>query len=195
MISYLRGKLVERTPTYVTIDVGGVGYGVSIPLKVFYRLPPLGSEVELYIYTALQRDGISLYGFLDPRTRDLFGLLLTVKGVGPKVALTLLSGMEVEEVEEALMERDKERLGKVPGIGRKTAERMIFELSQKLTSRTKESLHGSQAFQDALAALVRLGYPKGEAKRALERVFSRKETDSLEELLKEALRELYGEQR
>lgn len=193
MISYLRGKLLQRTPTYITVDVGGVGYGVSIPLKVFYRLPPLGSEVELYIYTLLQRDGMSLYGFLDPRARDLFGLLLTVKGVGPKVALTLLSGMDVEEVEEALLLKDKERLGRVPGIGQRTAERMIFELSRKLTPRTKEPHKADQAFQDALAALVRLGYPKGEAQRALERASLRKGTDSLEELLKEALRELYQE--
>lgn len=191
MISYLRGKLVERTPTFVTLDVGGVGYGLSIPLKVFYRLPPNGAEVEFFVYTLMHREGISLYGFLDPQTRDLFGLLLTVKGVGPKVALTLLSGMEVEEIEEAILKKDKERLGRVPGIGKRIAERMIFELSQKLPSKVKESIVVSPAFQDALAALVRLGYPKREARKALERASKTVGTDSLEELLKEALKVLY----
>lgn len=183
---------MERTPTFVILDVGGVGYGLFIPLKVFYRLPPNGAEVELYVYTFLHREGISLYGFLDPEARDLFGLLLTVKGVGPKVALTLLSGMEVEEIEEALLKKDKERLGRVPGIGKRIAERMIFELSQKLPFKVKEAVKVAPAFQDALAALVRLGYPKGEAKSALERASERVGTDSLEELLKEALKVLYG---
>lgn len=193
MISYLRGTLIQRTPTALTLEVSGVGYGVMIPLSVFYRLPPEGEEVEMFIYTHVQKDGIILFGFLSPRERDLFELLLSVRGVGPKVALTLLSGMEAEEIEKALLEGDTSRLERVPGIGRRTAERMVFELRERIINRRKSRLPPHPFFEDALAALIRLGYPKGQAKKALERVARSREAESLEGLLKEALRELYGE--
>lgn len=192
MISRLKGTLLKKTPTFVILDVGGVGYGLQVPLTVFYRLPNEGETVELAVYTYLQKDGIILFGFLSDDQRELFELLISVRGIGPKVALTLLSGMEAEEVKEALLEGDKGRLQKVPGIGRRLAERMIFELKEKLGSRSKETLTRDETFEDALAALVRLGYPKGEAKRTLQQVLQQKGKIGLEDLLKEALRCLYG---
>lgn len=192
MISRLKGILVKKTPTFVILDIGGVGYGLQIPLTVFYRLPKEGEVVELAVYTYLQKDGITLFGFLSEEQKELFEMLISVRGIGPKVALTLLSGMEAEEVKEALLEGDRSRLEKVPGIGRRLAERMIFELKGKLASRPKDTFTYDEDFEDALVALVRLGYPKGEAKRALKQVLQQKGKLSLGDLLKEALRCLYG---
>lgn len=192
MISRLRGTLLKKTPTFVILDVGGVGYGLYVPLTVFYHLPNEGETVELSVYTYLQKDGITLFGFLSDDQRELFELLISVRGIGPKVAMTLLSGMEAGEVKEALLKGDKGRLQKVPGIGRRLVERMIFELKEKLASRPKETLAYDETFEDALAALVRLGYPKGEAKKVLQQVLRQRGKVSLEDLLKEALRCLYG---
>jgi len=191
MISYLKGTLIKRSPSQVIIEVGGVGFGVFVPLSVFYRLPEEGKEVAIYVCSYLQKDQISLYGFLSSEERDLFEILLSVRGIGPKMALNLLSGMEMDELKSALIKGDKERICKIPGIGRKTAERMIFELKDKLiVERSKtQALHPH--FEDALFALMKLGYTKKEAKMALQRVIEEKETLSLEELLKETLKKLY----
>ncbi len=191
MIAYLRGRLLYREPTYVVLDIGGVGYGVHIPLSTFYRLPAEGEEVELLIHTHLQNDALALYGFLTPKERDLFELMLTVRGIGPRVALTLLSGLAAEELEEALLEGDTERLVRVPGVGKKTAERMIFELRDRIASGVKDRPPSVPHFEDALSALVHLGYPKTSAKKVLVAVIREKGILPLEELLKEALRSLY----
>jgi Holliday junction DNA helicase RuvA len=191
MISYLKGTLIKRSPNEVIIEVGGVGFGIFVPLSVFYRLPEEGKEVHMYVCTYLQKEQISLYGFLSAEERDLFEVLLTVRGIGPKMALNLLSGMEMEDLKSALIKGDKERLCKIPGIGPKTAERMIFELKDKLTLEKGKTEALPPHFEDTLLALMKLGYTKKEAKRALQRVIEEKPALSIEELLKEALRRLY----
>ncbi len=191
MISYLKGTLIKRSPTQVIIEVGGVGFGVFVPLSVFYRLPEEGKEVDIYVCTHIQKEQISLYGFLSPEEKELFELLVTVRGIGPKMALNLLSGMEIEELKSALIKGDKESLCKIPGIGPKTAERMIFELREKLSVEKVKGQTLHPHFEDALLALMKLGYTKKEAKKALQRVIEEKEPLSLEELLKEALKKLY----
>lgn len=191
MISYLRGRLLRREPTQVVIDVGGVGYGLQIPLSTFYRLPDEGEEVELLVYTYAHNEGLSLYGFSSPKERELFEMMISVRGVGPRVALTLLSGMAAEELEEALMGGDTERLRRVPGIGKRIAERMVFELGNKVSRGKKETPEAFlPSFQDAVAALVQLGFNRTVAKGAISKVIKEKGPLAVEELLKEALRRL-----
>ncbi|RLA96273.1 MAG: Holliday junction branch migration protein RuvA [Deltaproteobacteria bacterium] len=191
MISYLRGRLLRREPTQVVIDVGGVGYGLQIPLSTFYRLPDEGEEVELLVYTYVHNEGLSLYGFSSPKERELFEMMISVRGVGPRVALTLLSGMAAEELEEALMGGDTERLRRVPGIGKRIAERMVFELGNKVSRGKKETPEAFlQSFQDAVAALVQLGFNRTVAKGTISKVIKEKGPLAVEELLKEALRRL-----
>ena len=191
MISYLRGRLLRREPTQVVIDVGGVGYGLQIPLSTFYRLPDEGEEVELLVYTYVHNEGLSLYGFSSPKERELFEMMISVRGVGPRVALTLLSGMAAEELEEALMGGDTERLRRVPGIGKRIAERMVFELGNKVSRGKKETPEAFlPSFQDAVAALVQLGFNRTVAKGTISKVIKEKGPLAVEELLKEALRRL-----
>lgn len=191
MISYLRGRLLRREPTHVVIDVGGVGYGLQIPLSTFYRLPDEGEEVELLVYTYAHNEGLSLYGFSSPKERELFKMMISVRGVGPRVALTLLSGMAAEELEEALVAGDTERLRRIPGIGKRIAERMVFELGEKISSGKKEPPESLlPSFRDAVAALVQLGFNRTAAKGAVSSVIREKGPLAVEELLKEALRRL-----
>jgi len=191
MISYLRGRLLRREPTQVVIDVGGVGYGLQIPLSTFYRLPDEGEEVELLVYTYVHNEGLSLYGFSSPKERELFEMMISVRGVGPRVALTLLSGMAAEELEEALMGGDTERLRRVPGIGKRIAERMVFELGNKVSRGKKETPEAFlQSFQDAVAALVQLGFNRTVAKGTISKVIKERGPLAVEALLKEALRRL-----
>lgn len=189
MISYLRGRLLQREPTFIVVDVGGIGYGLHVPLSTFYHLPSEGEEVELLVHTLFQNDGLALYGFSTPKERHLFELMISVRGVGPRVAMTLLSGMAAEELEKALLEGDVERLVRVPGIGKRTAERMVFELRDRLAPRVAFPL--APHFEDAVSALVRLGYPRSKAKEVLTTVLKERGKLSLEELLREALRRLY----
>jgi len=191
MISYLRGRLLRREPTQVVIDVGGVGYGLQIPLSTFYRLPDEGEEVELLVYTYAHNEGLCLYGFSSSKERELFEMMISVRGVGPRVALTLLSGMAAEELEEALMGGDTERLRRVPGIGKRIAERMVFELGDKVSRGKKETPEALlPSFQDAVAALVQLGFNRTVAKGTISKVIKEKGPLAVEELLKEALRRL-----
>lgn len=171
MIAHLRGKLITRHPNQVIVETMGVGYDVIISVPTFSELPSLGSEVALHIHTHVREDQIALYGFLRPEEKQLFEKLITVSGIGPKLAITILSGMPVEEMTGAIRGNDVVRLTKIPGIGRKTAERMVLELRDKLPPVGSEQVQVVPALsavqEDVLSALVNLGYQRPVAEKAL----------------------------
>src|ERR1700752_3275337 len=160
MIGYLRGKLVDKRPNQVLVDVNGVGYQVSIPLSTFYSLGELHDDVTLLVHTHLREDSIALYGFLTAREKQFFELLLSASGVGPVLALKILSGMSVEELVPAIRAGDLARLTRIPGVGRKTAERIVVELKDRLGAvetpvpERGAPREGSQAESDVISALV-----------------------------------------
>src|SRR5437762_13783076 len=174
MIAHLRGKLISRHPNLVVLETGGVGYNVTVSVPTFSELPGLGSEVSLHIHTHVREDQLALYGFLRPEEKQLFEKLLTVSGIGPKLAITILSGMPAEDMVNAIRGNDVARLTKIPGIGRKTAERMVLELRDKLPPIRGEvtpavsSLNPVQ--EDVLSALINLGYQQAAAEKALSAV-------------------------
>jgi holliday junction DNA helicase RuvA len=195
MIGQLRGKLAEKRPNQVLVDVGGVGYVVLVPLSTFAALGELHTEVTLLIHTHVREDALSLYGFVSSREKHLFELLLSASGVGPSLALKILSGMSVDELVPAIRGNDLGRLTKIPGVGRKTAERMVVELKDKLEAVVIEverpaasSPAGVEA--DVVSALVNLGYETRIAEKAVEE--ARKETGAgnFEKLLRGALQAL-----
>jgi Holliday junction DNA helicase RuvA len=174
MIAHLRGKLITRHPNQAVIETMGVGYDVVISVPTFSELPPLGSEVALHIHTHVREDQISLYGFLRPEEKQLFEKLITVSGIGPKLAITILSGMPADEMVNAIRGNDVARLTKIPGIGKKTAERMVLELRDKLPAvgaEPKQVVPTLSAIQeDVLSALTNLGYQRATAEKALSAV-------------------------
>src|SRR5580765_4336097 len=133
MIAYLSGKLLEKQANTAIVDVGGVGYEVSIPLTTFYELGDVGSDVSLRIYTHVREDAIQLFGFKTIRERDLYLRLISVQGIGPKLGITILSGMSADEIVAAIRANNLVKITSIPGIGRKTAERMVIELRDKVT--------------------------------------------------------------
>jgi Holliday junction DNA helicase RuvA len=171
MIAHLRGKLISRHPNQVILETAGVGYDVTISVPTFSELPSIGSEVALHIHTHVREDQLALYGFLRPEEKQLFEKLLTVSGIGPKLAITILSGMAAQEMTAAIRGNDIARLTKIPGIGRKTAERMVLELRDKLPPAGAEQVHVlpslSATQEDVLSALVNLGYQRAVAEKAL----------------------------
>ena len=170
MIAHLRGKLISRHPNEVIVETMGVGYDVTISVPTFSELPPVGSEVALHIHTHVREDQIALYGFLRPEEKQLFEKLITVSGIGPKLAITILSGMPSEDLARSIRGNDLARLTKIPGIGRKTAERMVLELRDKLPPAGTSEVHVipslSATQEDVLSALVNLGYQKAAAEKA-----------------------------
>ena len=171
MIAHLRGKLIVRHPNKVIVETGGVGYDVTVSVPTFSELPSVGSEVALHIHTHVREDQLALYGFLRMEEKELFEKLLTVSGIGPKLAITTLSGMPAEQMVNAIRGNDVARLTKIPGIGRKTAERMVLELRDKLPAAGHEAVPAVPAFnavqEDVLSALVNLGYQRALAEKAL----------------------------
>ncbi len=191
MIARLSGSLAHKVPGEIIVDVGGVGYHILIPLTVFYRLPEIDNRVSLYIHTHLREDALQLYGFLEHEEKQLFLLLTSVAGIGPKLAVNILSGIPARDLARALREADQSRLVSIPGVGKKLAERMIVELKEKLLVLPSEEIRqdGSQLMQDAVSALVNLGYRRGEAEKSV-REITEAGKGTLEEVLKEALRRL-----
>lgn len=198
MIAYLSGKLLEKHANTVIVDVGGVGYEVSIPLSTFYELGDLGSEVSLRIYTHVREDAIQLFGFKTLRERDLYLRLISVQGIGARSGITMLSGMSADEIILAIRTDDLARLTSIPGVGRKTAERLVIELRDKVG----ELVHGGAAalddaakgmaptddiFEDALSALVNLGYQRPLAEKALKQAAQEGVELSVQKLLRRAL--------
>ena len=174
MIAHLRGKLIARHPNQVIVDAMGVGYDVTISVPTFSELPPAGGEVSLHIHTHVREDQIALYGFLRPEEKHLFEKLISVSGIGPKLAITILSGMPTNEMTSAIRGNEVARLTKIPGIGRKTAERMVLELRDKLPPAGTDQLQVvtslSPVQEDVLSALMNLGYQRASAEKALSTV-------------------------
>ena len=200
MIGLLRGRLLEKRPNQVILDVGGVGYLVAVPLSTFAALGELHAEVTLLIHTHVREDALALYGFLSAREKHLFELLLGASGVGPSLALKILSGMNVEELVPAIRTGDLFRLTKIPGVGRKTAERIIVELKDRLEAVAKEvekpaaaSPAGAEA--DVRSALVNLGYDERTAESAVAEAKREAGTSSFEKLLRVALATLSAPKR
>ena len=192
MIAKINGTLEHKVPGEVIVDVGGVGYHVFIPLSVFYRLPEVGRTVNLFIHTHLREDALQLFGFLEREEKQVFLLLNSVAGIGPKLALTILSGIPAEELARALKEGDQPRLLSIPGVGKKLAERMIVELRDKFLALPSEEVgrsDGSQLMRDSVSALVNLGYRQVEAEKSVREIIQQGEK-ALAEVLKEALRRL-----
>jgi Holliday junction DNA helicase RuvA len=171
MIAHLRGKLLTKHPNQVIVETCGVGYEVNISVPTFSELPAIGSEVALHIHTHVREDVIALYGFLRPAEKQLFERLMTVSGIGAKLAITILSGMAADEMAGAIRGNDVARLTRIPGIGKKTAERMVLELRDKLPAAIGASTPTvpvlSALEEDVLSALVNLGYQRAAAEKAL----------------------------
>jgi Holliday junction DNA helicase RuvA len=195
MIGRLTGRLAEKSPDLVVLDVGGVGYLVHIPLSTFYELPEAESPASLWIHTHVREDTLALYGFLTERERALFLMLLSVAGIGPRVALTVLSGIPPAELVEALRKQDVRRLVAIPGVGKKTAERMVLELAEKSSKFAAEpegTAPAAVSADDVLSALVNLGYRKAEAERAVDAIARTAGPQDFGEFLKLALKRLTG---
>ncbi len=195
MIGRLTGRLAEKTPDQLLLDVGGVGYLVHIPLSTFYELPEPESPTSLWIHTHVREETFALYGFLSQRERALFLLLLTVNGIGPRVALTVLSGMPPSELVAALRTQDVRKLMGVPGVGKKTAERMVLELAEKAQKFSEPVTAGtppSIAADDVISALVNLGYRKADAERVVEGIARAGAPPDFGDYLKAALKKLTG---
>jgi Holliday junction DNA helicase RuvA len=195
VIAHISGTLAQKIPGEAVVDVGGVGYQIFIPLNVFYRLPEIGAAVRLQIYTHVREDALQLFGFQDHEEKQLFLLLIGVSGIGPKLAVNILSGIAAEDLARALKEADQARLVAIPGVGRKLAERMIVELKDKfatLAPAGPESAKlegGSQVLLDAVSALVNLGYKRPDAEKVVREVLRRGDR-SLESVIKETLRRI-----
>jgi len=188
----ISGTLVDKQPPQLMVDVGGVAYELEAPMTAFYTLPPIGEKVALYTHLAIREDAHLLYGFSDARQRDLFRTLLKVSGVGPRVGLAILSGLTVDELVGCVSVGDLAQLTRVPGIGRKTAERLLIELRDRLKTAPSEQATSSSAktpIQDAISALMTLGYKESDASRAVRSIESA-EGSAVEALIKEALRVL-----
>jgi holliday junction DNA helicase RuvA len=195
MIAQLRGTLGDKRPNQVLVDVGGVGYLVHIPLSTFYALGDLHSNVTLLIHTQVREDAISLYGFLSAREKHLFELLISASGVGPVLALKILSGMSVDDLVPAVRSGDLARLTRIPGVGRKTAERMIVELRDKLAAikipeDAGRAVTTTGTAGDVVSALLNLGYDQHAAEGAVERAGKSGGSETFEVLLRGALQQL-----
>src|SRR5713226_9457029 len=195
MIGQLRGRLAEKRPNQVLVDVGGVGYLVYVPLSTYAALGELHTEATLLIHTHVRDDVLALYGFLSSREKHLFELLLSASGVGPALALKILSGMSVEELVPAIRTGDLGRLTRIPGVGRKTAERMVVELKDKLEAVAIESERPAASSPagveaDVVSALVNLGYDGRTAESAVGEAKREAGSSNFEKLLRAALQAL-----
>jgi Holliday junction DNA helicase RuvA len=201
MIGQLKGILLLKKPNLVLVDVQGVGYEVLIPLTSFYELPGEGQVVSLKIHTHVREDALVLFGFCSQREKDLFLKLISVGGIGPKLAISILSGAKVEDLAQAIAESNLGRLTAIPGVGRKTAERVVLELKSLMTPfLLPEQLQAAGASagadglqEDILSALVNLGYPRAGAEKALSTVLRSGTTErSFEGLLRQTLQRIAG---
>jgi holliday junction DNA helicase RuvA len=195
MIGHLEGRLRHKSPDFIIVDVNGVGYFVHVPLSTFYDLPDSGQTVSLHIHTHLREDALQLFGFRTFAEKEMFLHLITVNGVGPRLAANILSGLNAETLRYVIVGQDQQRLRSIPGVGKKIAERIFLELRDKLGARAPAAAPvrilqtTSGTYADALSALVNLGYRPAEAEKALHRVQHPDDAEiPLERLLKEALR-------
>ena len=191
MIAHLRGKLLAKHPNQVIVETSGVGYDVTITVPTFSDLPETGTEVALHIHTHVREDALALYGFLRSSEKLLFEKLLTVSGIGPKLAITILSGMPAEEMVRSIRGNDVARLTRIPGIGKKTAERMVLELRDKLPeagpAATPTAATLSPVEDDVLSALLNLGYQRPAAEKALAAVSQDGSAKSFDQMFRAVL--------
>jgi Holliday junction DNA helicase RuvA len=196
MIAHLKGVLTEKAAGRLVVDVSGVGYEVVIPYSTYYELGEVGDTVSLHIYTHVKEDAFSLYGFSTSREKRLFTQLIQISGIGPKLGVTILSGLPVSEFVEAVTDENVVKLNEIPGVGKKTAERLVLEMKDKVLEwfpQLEEAQAGSVSGSlqgDVISALVNLGYPKHTAERAVARARQEVEGDSFEALLRESLRKV-----
>lgn len=197
MIAQLRGRVLSKSPGEVVLEVGGVGYLIAIPVSTFYRLHETGSEASLLTYTHVREDTLALFGFFSKEEQVLFEMLIGVAGVGPKLAINVLSGIEAPELVQALRAGDIARLTRIPGVGKKTAERLVVELRDKAhklplsTTEAREAPSGASR-DDLVSALANLGYSRPEAEKAVERALKEDGAGRFEDLLRRSLRILSG---
>lgn len=205
MIAHLSGTLLVKQATSVILDVGGVGYEVTIPVTTFYDMEEPGSQVQLRVYTHVREDALQLFGFRTARERELFTLLISVSGIGPKSAIAMLSGMSADEIITAIRTNNLARLTAIPGLGRKTAERLVIELRDKMAALSSPALEETIAAaatgggaaptedalrEDTLSALVNLGYNKPAAEKAIAQAMHEGGDLSVELILRRSLRTL-----
>lgn len=201
MIGFLSGKILEKDANTVIVDVAGVGYEVTIPLSTFYELGEVGSDVSLRIFTHVREDALQLFGFRTARERDLFLKLISVQGIGARLGIAVLSGMSADEIVTAIRTDNLARLTSIPGVGRKTAERMVVELRDKIAELSVGAAAGSASatgtasrsettFDDALSALINLGYQRNAAEKALQEAAKDGTELSVQKLLRSALQRL-----
>ena len=205
MIAYLSGTLLSKQATSAIVDVGGVGYDVAIPLSTFYELGEVGAPVQLRIYTHVREDSLQLFGFKTARERELFLQLISVSGVGPGLAIKLLSGMNADEMVASIRTNNLARLVAIPGVGRKTAERLVVDLRDKIAALSSPALEeefaaksaaagaptsGDSIRNDALSALANLGYQKSAAEKAVTKAVDEGGELSVEVILRRSLRSL-----
>ena len=199
MIERVEGVIVERAPTHVVVGVGGIGYGLSISLNTFEQLPDLGSEVSLLTHTYVREDRLQLFGFSDAEEREMFQLLIAVAGIGPNSAQTILSGMSVDELKAAIFEERASDLTRVRGIGRKTADRVVIDLRDKIAPSRKQTLDPegepvkstrNEKTEEAVLALAALGIAPAAARKAVVNAMEKSGVDAtLQDLIKQALNE------
>lgn len=191
MIAHLRGKLLTKHPNQAIVETGGVGYDVTISVPTYSDLPAVGGEVALHVHTHVREDMIALYGFLLSSEKRLFEKLITVSGIGPKLAITILSGMAADEMVNAIRGNDIARLTRIPGIGKKTAERMVLELRDKMTIEKAGEIPAAPAMspieEDVLSALMNLGYQRAAAEKALAAVSKNGKSGPFDGMFREAL--------
>ncbi len=189
MIGFLEGELLNKSPVQVLVKVGGVGYQVLIPLSTFYALPEPPGRVALQIHTRIQDEALQLYGFSTPEEKDLFLRLIAIPRIGARMALSILSGISPDEFEEALIQGDLRRLAGIPGIGKKSAARILLELKDRPAAPGpgRPAAPGLGLMQDALSALLNLGYHKAVAEKALDEARSQG-ANTLEDLLRQSLK-------
>ncbi len=197
MIAQIRGQLVETRPGVVIVETQGIGYQVFVSLSTFYDLPEATQGVRLHTYTHVREDLLQLFGFSTFLEKEIFQILIGVSGIGPKLALNILSGIAPAELIASLQSEDVARLTQIPGVGRKTAERLVFDLKEKIgkiavrgeTAKEEKGKKG-QVVDDVVSALVNLGYRRNQADSVVEQVWRQRPEASLEEILKESLRAL-----
>jgi holliday junction DNA helicase RuvA len=202
MIAQITGKLLLKNPNCVVVDVGGVGYELNVPLSTFYDLGEIGSVTSLRVHTHVREDTLQLYGFRTEREKKLFLLLMSVSGIGPRLAITILSGLNVEELIQAIRLNDLARMVSIPGVGKKTAERMLVELKDKVATIAPPGLEvrlagggesrgsGDSFREDLISALINLGYPKALVEKSVLRLLGESPDVNFETALKQSLRML-----
>jgi len=197
MIAFLRGRVLDKHPNRIIVDVNGVGYEVNVPLSTFYDVGDAGAEVSLHVHTHVREEALQLFGFLTPLEQLLFERLINISGIGPKLAIAVLSGIDTGELVISVQRADVARLTRIPGIGKKTAERIVLELKDRLADvavpaggGTAQTPTGDRLRDDLVSALENLGYHRPLAEKAADAARSRDANVTFEDALKSALRDL-----